>query len=75
MRHLSLSDEDDFAPDEVAPPSAKRSKQSPTLVDVVSDDSNDRASSPVFSKTKRSKKPIQLSIQSFTEVRFDCRSF
>ena len=65
---ISLSDEDDLddfiRSDEG--PSAKRSKPSPTI--QISDDSNDRVPSPVLSGPRRQKRPIQLSMDAFTEV-------
>lgn len=65
IREINLSDDDDFAMEE-EPPLAKRSKPSSNL-QVSSDDSNDRAS-PVLSFSKRPKKPVQLSMFTFTEV-------
>lgn len=63
IQDITLSDDDDF--DEI-PPSAKRAKPSPSFL-PSSDDSNDRAS-PILSVSKRTKKPVQLSIHAFTEV-------
>lgn len=56
--------------EEEAAPSAKRAKPSPTLLQISdeSSNSNDRAPSPILSAGKRTKKPIQLTMDAFTEV-------
>lgn len=66
VSRLDSDDDDDFVHAEEAPPSAKRAKPSPTL--LVSDDSNDRVPSPILSGPKRPKRPIQLSMDVFTDV-------
>lgn len=61
--------DDDFQDE--APPSAKRAKPSPTVLQISEDSSsNDRVSSPVLSGPKRPKKPIQLTMDAFTEVAY-----
>jgi hypothetical protein len=67
LQNISLSDDDDFFSEEV-PPSAKRTKKSPTLCNLSDESSNDRVASPVIGGPKRAQRPVQLSKDAFTVV-------
>ena len=67
LQNISLSDDDDLFSEEV-PPSAKRTKKSPTLYNLSDESSNDRVASPVIGGPKRAQRPVQLSMDAFTVV-------
>ena len=68
LQNISISDDDVFVTEGV-PPSAKRTKKSPTLFHLSDDSSsNDRAASPIIGGPKRIQRPVQLSMDAFTVV-------